>query len=327
MGLRGKKKMADQFPRKRIRNSQAADSRWRSEDQSLVNQNLERILESTSYRLAHADEALLESAEMRGVRMLLEITKPQQILDAEGISSTIIVFGGVNIIERDDAEQRLARAQAALAAEPQNRRLERQLGRCQTQVEFSRYYGAAREFSRLVAQGHQNGEHAHVVVTGGGPGVMEAANRGAFDAGGRSIGLSIKLPGEPEPNPYITPELCFQFNYFALRKFHFVMRSAAAVLFPGGFGTLDELFEVLTLRQTAIKSPMPVILFGKEFWSRLIDFSYLADCGLIRDDHLELFQFADTAEEAWHLIQAFDAEHRQQDEPKAGPADVSPLAA
>ena len=309
--------MADQFPRKQTLNTEAADLSWRSEDQSLVDQNLGKILESASYRLAHADGALLESEEMRGVRMLLEITKPQQILDAEGISSTIIIFGGVNIIERADAEERLAQAEAAVAAVPESRTLQRQLRRSRTQLEFSRYYDAAREFTRLVSQDQQNGHHSHVVVTGGGPGVMEAANRGAFDAGGRSIGLSIKLPGEPEPNPYITPELCFQFNYFALRKFHFVMRSAAAVLFPGGFGTLDELFEVLTLRQTAIKSPMPVILYGKEFWSRLIDFDYLADCGLIRDEHLDLFQFADTPEEAWSWIQAFEAERDQAQEPLA----------
>ncbi len=314
--------MADQFPRRQTLNTEAADLSWRSEDQSLVDQNLGKILESASYRLAHADGALLESEEMRGVRMLLEITKPQQILDAEGISSTIIIFGGVNIIERGDAEERLAKAESALATAPNSRTLQRQLRRSRTQLEFSRYYDAAREFTRLVSQDQQNGHHSHVVVTGGGPGVMEAANRGAFDAGGRSIGLSIKLPGEPEPNPYITPELCFQFNYFALRKFHFVMRSAAAVLFPGGFGTLDELFEVLTLRQTAIKSPMPVILFGKEFWSRLIDFDYLADCGLIRDEHLDLFQFADTPEEAWSWIQAFEAERDQGHE-----QDQAPMAA
>jgi len=286
---------------------------WRSEDQSLVNDNLGQILNSASYRLAHADEALLESEEMRGVRMLLEITKPQQILDAEGVESTIIIFGGVNIIERSDAEQRLAEAEAAVAQAPLNHALQRQLKRCRSQLDFSRYYEAAREFTRLVSQDQQDGHHSHVVVTGGGPGIMEAANRGAFDAGGRSIGLSIKLPGEPEPNPYVTPELCFQFNYFALRKFHFVMRSAAAVLFPGGFGTLDELFEVLTLRQTAIKRPMPVILFGREFWSRLIDFDYLADCGLIRDEHLDLFEFADTPEEAWQWIQSFEAERASED--------------
>ena len=327
MALSEKRKMADQFPCNQALNSNNGDLNWRSEDQELVDRNLGKILESASYRLAHADESLLESDEMRGVRMLLEITKPQQILEAEGIESTIIIFGGVNIIERADAEQRLAQAEAAVQAEPLNRGLQRQLHRSQKQLAFSRYYDAAREFTRLVAQDQQDGHHSHVVVTGGGPGVMEAANRGAFDAGGRSIGLSIKLPGEPEPNPYITPELCFQFNYFALRKFHFVMRSAAAVLFPGGFGTLDELFEVLTLRQTAIKSPMPVILFGKEFWSRLIDFDYLADCGLIRDDHLDLFHFADTPEEAWGLIRAFEQERAQEADAAAGGADQLPMAA
>ena len=313
MGLCDRRKMAKQFPHNQAGEADSSGMGWRSEDQSLVNNNLGRILNSASYRLAHADEALLESEEMRGVRMLLEITKPQQILDAEGVESTIIIFGGVNIIERSEAEKRLAEAEAAVAQAPLNHGLQRQLKRCRSQLDFSTYYEAAREFTRLVSQDQQDGHHSHVVVTGGGPGIMEAANRGAFDAGGRSIGLSIKLPGEPEPNPYVTPELCFQFNYFALRKIHFVMRSAAAVLFPGGFGTLDELFEVLTLRQTAIKRPMPVILFGREFWSRLIDFDYLADCGLIRDEHLALFEFADTPEEAWQWIRSFEAERASDD--------------
>ena len=323
MGLRERKEMANQFPRKasfdlspqqrgqsvnsQDSNSACAEATRRSEDERLVNENLSRILQSSSYQLAYADEELLSSAEMRGVRMLLEITKPQQILEAEGVESTIIIFGGVNIIERSAAEGRLAAAEAELARNPNSGLLQRQLRRSQTQLEFSRYYDAAREFSRLVSADQQAGHHNHVIVTGGGPGIMEAANRGAFDAGGRSIGLSIKLPGEPEPNPYISPELCFQFNYFALRKFHFVKRSAAAVLFPGGFGTLDELFEVLTLRQTAIKGQMPVILFGKDFWQRLIDFDYLADCGLIREEHLELVRFTDSAQEAWSWIQACEA--------------------
>ncbi len=142
----------------------------------------------------------------------------------------------------------------------------------------------------------------HVIVTGGGPGIMEAANRGAFDAGCRSIGFNIDLPHEQYPNPYITPELCFKFNYFSLRKFQFVMRSVGAVLFPGGFGTLDELFEVLTLRQVGAKSAMPIILFGTDYWSRLIDFDFLSDLGLIDDEDRQLIQFADTATEAWNLI-------------------------
>ena len=319
--------MADQFPRNQAVDQDVESLNWRSDDQALVDCNLGKILESTSYRLAHADESLLESDEMRGVRMLLEITKPQQILEAEGVQSTIIIFGGVNIIERAAAQERLARAEREAKADPANDALQRQLRRSQTQLTFSRYYDAAREFTRLVAVDQQRGHHSHVVVTGGGPGVMEAANRGAFDAGGRSIGLSIKLPGEPEPNPYITPELCFQFNYFALRKFHFVMRSAAAVLFPGGFGTLDELFEVLTLRQTAIKRAMPVILFGKDFWTRLIDFDYLADCGLIREEHLALFRFADTPEEAWELIQRFHQDRDQAADAAGGGSGSMPLVA
>ena len=141
------------------------------------------------------------------------------------------------------------------------------------------------------------------VITGGGPGIMEAANRGAFDAGCRSIGLNIELPHEQNPNPYITPNLCFKFNYFALRKFHFVMRAVGAVLFPGGYGTLDELFELLTLRQVGTQHAMPIVLFGKDYWSRLIDFEFMADSGLIDDEDLKLIQFADTATEAWDLIQ------------------------
>jgi uncharacterized protein (TIGR00730 family) len=149
---------------------------------------------------------------------------------------------------------------------------------------------------------------SHVIVTGGGPGIMEAANRGAFEAGCRSVGLNISLPFEQHPNSYITPELCFQFNYFSIRKFHFVMRSVGAVLFPGGYGTLDELFELLTLRQVGTKSPMPIVLFGREFWERLIDFEFLAESGLISRDDLKLFHFADSAEEAWRHIQAGTSE-------------------
>ncbi len=143
---------------------------------------------------------------------------------------------------------------------------------------------------------------SHVIVTGGGPGIMEAANRGAFDADCKSIGLNISIPNEQNPNPFITPGLCFKFNYFALRKIHFVMRSIAAVFFPGGFGTFDELFELLTLRQTGMKNNIPIILFGREYWSKAIDFQLLADSGLIADDHLKLFQYADTALEAWEII-------------------------
>ena len=141
-----------------------------------------------------------------------------------------------------------------------------------------------------------------MIVTGGGPGIMEAANRGAFDADCKSIGLNICLPNEQHPNSYITPGLCFKFNYFALRKFHFVMRSVAAVFFPGGFGTFDELFELLTLRQTGMKNQIPIILFGRDYWSKVINFQFLSDYGLISDEHLSLFQYADTPSEEWKIV-------------------------
>ena len=178
----------------------------------------------------------------------------------------------------------------------------------QHSLELSRFYDAAREFAYLASRhGQVNQEQSHrctshVIVTRGGPGIMEAANRGAFEAGCRSVGLNITLPFEQHPNPYITPDLCFKFNYFSLRKFHFVMRSVGAILFPGGFGTLDELFELLTLRQVGTKGSMPIVLFGTEFWTKLVDFDYLAEMGLISNEDLALIRFSDTAEEAWDYI-------------------------
>ena len=170
---------------------------------------------------------------------------------------------------------------------------------------MSNYYQSAREFSKLASINNQNKNcNSHVIVTGGGPGIMEAANRGAFEANCKSIGLNISLPNEQIPNAFITPGLCFKFNYFALRKIHFVMRSVAAVFFPGGFGTLDELFELLTLCQTGMKTKIPIILFGRDYWNKIINFEYLADLGLISDENLNLFQYADTAPEAWEIIKS-----------------------
>jgi uncharacterized protein (TIGR00730 family) len=175
-------------------------------------------------------------------------------------------------------------------------------------LDFCRYYDDAREFARIVSIDNQcDDKRDYVIVTGGGPGIMEAANRGAFDVGCKSIGLNIKLPAEQQPNPFITPELCFQFKYFALRKFHFILRAAAVVLFPGGFGTLDEMFETLTLRQTHRMQPVPIILYGREYWSKVVDFRYLADCGVIADDHLDLFSYAETPQETWQQILDFHA--------------------
>jgi uncharacterized protein (TIGR00730 family) len=277
------------------------------DDIALVTENMEAILRSPSYRLAQDDHALLERTEMRGVRMLLELGKPELAFQEDNIESTVIVFGGTQIIERNASERRLSEARRNQTIDAENPRLIREVQRNERLVELSHFYDDARQFARLVSIDNQCDEkRSYVVVTGGGPGIMEAANRGAFDVGCKSIGLNIKLPGEQQPNPFITPELCFQFKYFALRKFHFILRSIGAVLFPGGFGTLDEMFQTLTLRQTHRMQPIPIILFGRDYWSKVIDFDFLADSGVISHEHLDLFQYADTPESAWEKILQFN---------------------
>ena len=278
-------------------------SQNRSDDQELVSKNLELIISSSNYQLAHEDRELLNSDEMRGVRMLLEISKPEKILEEQNILSTIIVFGGANLSDKSSIDHRIELAKNSLTKDPSSSNLERELTRLKNLQSISHYYDSAREFAKIVSRQNQK-EHcnSHVIVTGGGPGIMEAANRGAFDADCKSIGLNISLPNEQHPNAYITPGLCFKFNYFALRKFHFVMRSVAAVFFPGGFGTFDELFELLTLRQTGMKTEIPIILFGRDYWSKVINFQFLSDHGLISDEHMNLFQYADSASEAWDII-------------------------
>ena len=284
------------------------------DDVALVAENMERILTSPSYALAQDDPALLSKVEMRGVRMLLELGKAELALQADNIESTVIVFGGTQIVERAAAERRLFEARRAAQANPGDRKLQREVERSTRLLESTRYYDAAREFARIVSIDNQcEDQRDYVVVTGGGPGIMEAANRGAFDVGCKSIGLNIKLPAEQQPNPFITPELGFQFPYFALRKFHFILRAAGVVLFPGGFGTLDEMFETLTLRQTHRMQPVPIILFGRDYWSKVIDFQYLADTGVIADHHLDLFTYAETPEEAWQQILDFHARHPARD--------------
>ena len=275
----------------------------RSDDPELVRKNLELIISSNNYQLAHEDRELLNSDEMRGVRMLLEINKPEKILEEQNILSTIIVFGGASLTDKSSIDHRLALAKNSLTKDPSSSNLQREITRLKNLQSISHYYDSAREFAKIVSRQNQK-EHcnSHVIVTGGGPGIMEAANRGAFDADCKSIGLNISLPNEQHPNAYITPGLCFKFNYFALRKFHFVMRSVAAVFFPGGFGTFDELFELLTLRQTGMKTQIPIILFGRDFWSKVINIQFLSDHGLISDEHMNLFQYADSASEAWDII-------------------------
>ena len=250
----------------------------------------------SSYRLAFTDTHFLLREEMRPVRMQLELLKPELVQDEQGIESTIVIFGSARIAPPELARAQLAQAEAdgdPTAVELAQRRLA-----------MARYYDEARRFGSIVTQNSKSLKTPLYVVTGGGPGIMEAGNRGAFDRGGKSIGLNIVLQHEQAPNPYITPELCFQFHYFGLRKMHFLMRSVALVCFPGGFGTLDELFEALTLIQTGKSRRRPVLLFGREFWTQLINFQLLVDTGMISATDLKLFRFVETAEEAWSVLEA-----------------------
>ena len=267
--------------------------------------NLNLIINSDTYKLAHEDIDFLRRNEMRGVRMLLEITKPNLILEENKILSTIIIFGGASITEESKTKEKIDDIKKLIKNNPKSVLLKRNLNRLENLLLMSHYYQSAREFSKLASINNQNEKcNSNVIVTGGGPGIMEAANRGAFEANCKSIGLNISLPNEQIPNAFITPGLCFKFNYFALRKIHFIMRSKAAVFFPGGFGTLDELFELLTLRQTGMKDEIPIILYGREYWDKVINFKYLADLGLISDEHLNLFDYADSALEAWEIIKS-----------------------
>jgi uncharacterized protein (TIGR00730 family) len=249
----------------------------------------------SAYRLAFTDTDFLLREELRPVRMQLELLKPEMVQTQQNIESTIVIFGSARIMPPEDAAAALQ--QASAAGEPAA------LRRAQMQVRMSRYYDEARRFAAVVATRSRQLKTPVYVVTGGGPGIMEAGNRGAFEVGGKSIGLNIVLPHEQEPNPYITPELCFQFHYFALRKMHFLMRSIALVCFPGGFGTLDELFEVMTLVQTGKCRRRPILLFGREFWTRLIDFDLLIETGMISPEDVNLFHFVETAEQAWSLLE------------------------
>lgn len=274
--------------------------------------SLNPIFSSPSYKLANEDRAFLERPELRPVRMQLELLKPEMLLTENQIESTIVVFGGTAIVEQHEADRRLVAAENALAEAPDDLQRQRDVQRARNVAAKAKYYDLAREFAAIVSSSCQIGGRCnYVVVTGGGPGIMEAANRGAYDVGCKSIGLNITLPQEQAPNPYITPELCFQFRYFALRKMHFLLRAKALVAFPGGFGTLDELLEVLTLKQTGRMQDIPIILFGRSFWDQVINFQYLADEGVIADHHLKLIQYAESPAEAWDLISRF---HRLREE-------------
>jgi hypothetical protein len=261
---------------------------------------------SPSYRLAYADIDFLVRPELRPVRLQLELLKPEIIQQEQGIESTVVIFGSTRIPDPETARERLAAARAAARRAPKDGDLARAAAAAERLVARSRYYDQARRLAQIITRFSQtNGHKELVVVTGGGPGIMEAANRGAQDVGGKSIGLSIVLPREEHPNPYVTPELSFHFHYFAVRKMHFLLRAKALVAFPGGFGTLDELFETLTLVQTRKVEPVPVLLFGREYWDGVIHFERLVEEGSIDPEDLALFRYVEDAEEAWEAIRDF----------------------
>jgi len=235
--------------------------------------DLEKILASPTYLRAQEDLAFLARRELRGVRLMLELEKADFQLDKEGIKTTVVVFGGARLKEGDH------------------------------------WYEEAREFGRIVSTCQASGMCEFVITTGGGPGAMEAANRGAWDSGSKTVGLNIQLPHEQYPNAYITPSLCFQFHYFGIRKMHLLMRARALVAFPGGYGTLDELFETLTLVQTGKMKKVPIILVGREYWEKAVNWKFLVEEGAIAPEDLDLVTWAETANEAWNAIVDFYSRH------------------
>lgn len=252
-----------------------------------------------SYRLAFADPEFMSRREARGIRFQLELLKPDMDQDARGIHHTVVVFGSARTADAEAAAQQLRNAEESGDAQA--------IAQARRAMRNAQYYEDARRFAKLVAEYscRQPVERRVYICTGGGPGIMEAANRGAYEAEAPNIGLNILLPHEQRSNPYISPGLNFKFHYFALRKMHFLMRAKALVAFPGGFGTMDELFEVLTLVQTTKIKPVPIVLYGTSFWKRLFNFEVLVEEGMISPEDLSLFQYADTPQEAWQHIRQF----------------------
>ncbi|MBA84711.1 LOG family protein [Thalassobius sp. S69A] len=245
-----------------------------------------------SYKLAFDDFDFMCRDELRPVRLQLELLKPQLMMDEYGVESTVVLFGGARVPAPENKGQ----------------------ARTQTLADLSKYYDEARKFAQLVTrESLETGRHDNIICTGGGPGVMEAGNKGAEEAGGISIGLNIVLPHEQAPNAHVTPDLCFNFHYFAIRKMHFLMRANAICVFPGGFGTMDEMFEALTLIQTGRMKRVPFLLFGQEFWEKIINWEALADAGTISPDDLELFRYVETAEEAFEALHNWDGAGQKRD--------------
>ncbi len=278
------------------------------------------LLAAPAYRMAHLDPEFLSGDDGREIRLLAEYLKPERAFEQAAIGSTVVVFGSARILPPDEAARRLELAEKA-AVETPSPEADAALTKARTAAKLARYYQTAREFAELAATKNDvfnreigpDGEpcstktRRFVVCTGGGPGIMEAANRGAFDAGEPTIALNISLPFEQRPNPFVSPDLCFNFHYFSTRKLHFLLRAKALVAFPGGFGTFDELFEALTLRQTERMQHLPIVLFGREFWESVVNFPKLVEYGVVSPGDLDLFQYAETAEEGWAIIEKYYA--------------------
>ena len=263
-------------------------------------------MDAPSFRLSFEDDEFLRRDELRAVRLQLELLKPDLLLEEKQIFSTIVVFGSARVPSPEDAEEAFREAERIAASTSDQDRRKRALRRAERIRERCHYYEEAQAFGRIVSESTQtNTRLDYVIATGGGPGIMEAANRGAADVGALSVGYNIALPNEQKPNPYITPDLSFQFHYFALRKMHLLLRAKALVIFPGGFGTLDELFETLTLIQTGKIHAMPVLLFGRDYWDRIVNFEAMVEEGVIAESDLGIITYVESATEAWELIDAF----------------------
>ena len=280
-----------------------APARRRARHPRRADPALDALLASPTYLQAEQDPDFLGIDAARGVRLQIDYLKAEILLAKYGVEHTIVVFGGTRIREPAIAQRRAAALAARAAADPGNVGLRRRAAAAKRIVAKSRYYEMARELGRIVGCcGSDPADCRVLLVTGGGPGIMEAANRGAHDVGAKSVGLNISLPNEQRPNPYITPDLCFRFHYFAMRKLHFLLRARALVAFPGGYGTLDEVFETLNLVQSRTIEPVPVVLVGEKYWRRVVDFDFLVDEGMINAEDRALFSFAESATQAWQTI-------------------------
>jgi uncharacterized protein (TIGR00730 family) len=270
---------------------------------SKKSKQIKKIINDPTFLIPEEDKLFLQSNDARGIRLQLDYLKAEVKMREQGIEHTIVVFGSTRIIDEKSALNKVKKIKSKLKTSPLSNTLLRSLQQAEKLVKNSHYYDEARKFGQLVGESGKGPEDCHVtLMTGGGPGIMEAVNRGAFDVGAKSIGLNIELPGEQFPNPYISPELCFQFRYFAIRKLHFMNRASALVIFPGGFGTLDELFELLTLIQTQKTPSLPVILVHRSYWEKAINFEFLKEEGVIDSNDLELITYVEDAQEAWEQI-------------------------